>query len=109
MMQEKMTGSLNNAAIVTGDSGVAICLVWLPEEMAGTKFSSIGYDDDEGAFLTSNDGVTIYIGDQMGGEAYDEEASKTFFRLHEFDSLGGHQREYDIEAIPREPVMSFGV
>lgn len=108
MTEQKQTGWLNNAVIFVGDTGATVCMVWLPTTLAGTKFTSIGYDDADGAFLTCENGDILHIGSQMDGDAYDVEVVKSTFRIHELDDLGAHKREYFIDVLPRQPVMTFG-
>jgi hypothetical protein len=96
-----------DAALVVMSKDATVCIIDLPEQMRGTKFDNVGFDD-EGFFLTSSDGAKYIIPEGMTADDYEYSYSAGPFMLREFVNGEIQSDEYQVDALPRSVGMNFG-
>lgn len=96
-----------DAALVVISKDATVCILDLPEQMRGTKFDNVGFDD-EGFYLTTSEGEKYIIPDGMTAEDYEYSYSAGPFMLREFVNGEIQSDEYQVDALPLSLGMSFG-
>lgn len=96
------------AAIVIIGSDATVCILNLPERLREIKFEDVGFDDD-GFFLSTKNGEKYCIPEGMTAEDYDQSLEGGPFVLRSFQDGEIQLDEYEVNKLPRDRGLSFGV